>query len=199
MKKDNNQFIIMIWISMQEASGSDLKFIINYVKGKRGMVGIKAMLKSINSGSVLLSDVNEIGSTANYTEDTYKKIIEAAAVALGGDLNIRMNQIGYALGDRAKMTRFVAKLSTAKQVIKILEDRLITEIPYVKSSVQEISKHIVILRVTARKNGENFLQVADGYISAVLDQLNKSMTVSEKKIDNNELVYKFTLGEKDQE
>jgi hypothetical protein len=199
MKKDNNQFIIMIWISMQEASGSDLKFIINYVKGKRGMVGIKAMLKSINSGSVLLSDVNEIGSTASYTEDTYKKIIEAAAVALGGDLNIRMNQIGYALGDRAKMTRFVAKLSTAKQVIKILEDRLITEIPYVKSSVQEISKHIVILRVTARKNGENFLQVADGYISAVLDQLNKSMTVSEKKIDNNELVYKFTLGEKDQE
>jgi hypothetical protein len=199
MKKDNNQFIIMILIPMQEASGSDLKFIINYVKGKRGMVGIKAMLKSINSGSVLLSDVNEIGSTASYSEDIYKKIIEAAAVALGGDLNIRMNQIGYALGDRAKMTRFVAKLSTAKQVIKILEDRLITEIPYVKSSVQEISKHIVILRVTARKNGENFLQVADGYISAVLDQLNKSMTVSEKKIDNNELVYKFTLGEKDQE
>jgi hypothetical protein len=199
MKKDNNQFIIMIWIPMQEASGSDLKFIINYVKGKRGMVGIKAMLKSINSGSVLLSDVNEIGSTASYSEDIYKKIIEAAAVALGGDLNIRMNQIGYALGDRAKMTRFVAKLSTAKQVIKILEDRLITEIPYVKSSVQEISKHIVILRVTARKNGGNFLQVADGYISAVLDQLNKSMTVSEKKIDNNELVYKFTLGEKDQE
>jgi len=184
---------------MQEASGSDLKFIINYVKGKRGMVGIKAMLKNINSGSVLLSDIDEIGSTASYSEDIYKKIIEAAAVALGGDLNTRLNQIGYALGDRAKMTRFVAKLSTAKQVIKILEDRLITEIPYVKSSLQEISKHIIILRVTARKNGENFLQVADGYISAVLDQLNKSMTVSEKKIDKNELVYKFTLGEKDQE
>lgn len=184
---------------MQEASGSDLKFIINYVKGKRGMVGLKAMLKDINSGSMILSDFEQIGTTASYSEDVYKKVIEAAAKALGGDMSTRLNQLGYALGDRAKMTKFIARISTPKQVIKILEDRIITEIPYVKSSVQEVSKHIVLLRVTARKNGEDFLHVTDGYVSAVLDQLNKSILVSDKKLENNELVYKFTVGEKDKE
>ncbi len=184
---------------MQEASGSDLKFIINYVKEKRGMVGVKGILKELNSGSVLISSVGDIGSTQAYNEDIYKKVIEAAAKALGGDLQTRFTQIGYALGDRAKMTKFVAKLSTSKQLLRILEDRIITDIPYVKSSVQEISKHIVILRVTPRKEGENFLYVADGYINAVLDQANKSLTLSDKKLTKDELVYKFTLGEKDEE
>lgn len=184
---------------MQEASGSDLKFLISYVKGKRGMPGIKTIQKDVNRPKILFTDLDDIGSTQSYSEDVYKKFIEAAAKALGGDLKVRMNQIGYALGDRAKVTKFIAKIATAKQVVRLLEDSIITEIPYVKTSVQDVSKHIIILRVTARKEGANFLEMADGYINAVMDQLNKSMTLTEKKVEGDETVYKFTLGEKEKE
>ncbi|MEM0134026.1 MAG: hypothetical protein QXU18_02195 [Thermoplasmatales archaeon] len=179
---------------MQEASGSDLKFVIDYVKQRRGMSGVRALLNELNKPSILFTGLANIRRTQIYSEDIYKKVIESAAIILGGDQKMRLNQIGYALGDRAKMTKFIARFSTAKQLIRLLEDGLITDIPYVKSSVNEVSKHISILRVAARKNGENFLDVSDGYITAVLDQTEKELKISEKKMGNGELSYKFVLG-----
>jgi hypothetical protein len=179
---------------MQEANGSDLKFVIDYVKQRRGMSGVRMMLTELNRPSVLFTGIGDIRSSQYFSEDIYKKVIEAAATTLGGDLKTRFNQLGYALGDRAKMTKFIAKFSTPKQLIRLIEDSIITDIPYVKSSVNEVSKHITILRIIARQKGENFLDVSDGYISAVLDQANKTMKASEKKFDKNELSYKFVIG-----
>ena len=179
---------------MQEATGSDLKFIIEYVKQRRGASGVRMMLNVLNKPSILFTGVGDIGRTQIFPEDIYKKVIESAAAVLGGDLKTRMNQLGYALGDRAKMTKFIAKFSTPKQLVRLLEDGIIEDIPFVKSSVNEVSKHITILRVTARKNGERFLDAADGYITAVLDQAGRSLTISEKKMSDTELSYKFVLG-----
>jgi hypothetical protein len=179
---------------MQEASGSDLKFVIDYVRQRRGMSGVRAMLATLNRPSVLFTGLSDIGSSQSFSEDIYKKVIEAAAITLGGDLKTRLNQLGYALGDRAKMTKFIAKFSTPKQLIRLIEDSIITDIPYVKSSVNEVSKHITILRITARRGGENFLDISDGYINAVLDQANKTMKASEKKLEKGELSYKFVIG-----
>jgi hypothetical protein len=179
---------------MQEATGSDLKFIIEYVKQRRGMSGVRMMMNELNKPSILFTGLGDIGRTQIFSEDIYKKVIESAAATLGGDIKTRLNQLGYALGDRAKMTKFIAKFSTSKQLIRLLEDGIIEDIPFVKSSVNEVSKHISILRVTARKNGERFLDVADGYITAVLDQSSRSLTVSEKKMSSTDLSYKFVVG-----
>ncbi len=179
---------------MQEATGSDLKFIIEYVKDRRGMSGIRALLNQLNKPSILFTGLSDITRSQIYSEAIYKKVIESAATVLGGDVKTRLNQLGYALGDRAKMTKFIAKFSTPKQLIRLLEDGTITDVPFVKSSVNEVSKHITILRITARKNGENFLEVADGYITAVLDQAGKALTISEKKMGDGELSYKFVIG-----
>lgn len=179
---------------MQEASGSDLKFVIDYVKQRRGMSGVRAMLMELNTPHLLFAGLSDIGRSQTFSEDVYRKTIEAAAKILGGDFKTRLNQLGYALGDRAKMTRFVARFSTSKQLIRLIEDSIITDIPLVKSSVNEISKHITILRITARKNGDNFLDVSDGYITAVLDQANKTMKTSDKKFGKGELSYKFLLS-----
>jgi|YelNatPaOPRAMG01_1025707.scaffolds.fasta_scaffold08707_10 hypothetical protein len=183
---------------MQEATGSDLKFIFDYVRQRRGMAGVRSMLKELNTPTVLISGVGEIQRSETYSEDVYKKVIEAAARTLGGDLRTRLNQIGYALGDRAKMTKFVARFTSSKQMVKLIEDGILFEIPYVKSSVNEVSKHIVIMRIKARKGGENFLDVSDGYLTAILDQSNKSLVLSEKKADESEISYKFVIGEKPQ-
>ena len=179
---------------MQEATGSDLKFIIEYVKQRRGMSGVRGLLNELNSPSILFTGLTNIGRSKVFSEDVYKKVIESAAKILGGDLKTRLNQLGYALGDRAKMTKFIAKFSTSKQLIRLIEDVIITDVPYVKSSVNEVSKHITILRITPRKNGENFLDVSDGYITAVLDQSGRELKISEKKTVNGELSYKFVVG-----
>ncbi|MGC8561593.1 MAG: hypothetical protein ACP5UZ_00515 [Thermoplasmata archaeon] len=179
---------------MQEASGSDLKFIIEYVKQRRGMSGVRSLLNTLNTPSILFTGLGNIGRTQIYSEDIYKKVIESAAMVLGGDQKMRMNQLGYALGDRAKMTKFIARFSTSKQLIRLLEDGIIEDVPFVKTAVNEVSKHITILRVTARKNGDNFLDVADGYITAVLDQTGKELKISEKKAGSGELSYKFVTG-----
>ncbi|MCL4446783.1 MAG: hypothetical protein M0Z77_02080 [Thermoplasmatales archaeon] len=179
---------------MHEATGSDLKFIIDYVKQRRGMSGVRVLLNELNKPSILFTGLADIGRSQIYSEEIYKKVIESAATTLGGDVRTRLNQLGYALGDRAKMTKFIAKFSTSKQLVRLLEDGIITDVPFVKSSVNEVSKHISILRITARKSGEDFLDVSDGYITAVLDQSGKALTISEKKFGNGELSYKFVLG-----
>ena len=179
---------------MQEATGSDLKFIIEYVKQKRGQSGVRMLLNELNKPSILFTTLTNIGRTQVFREEIYKKLIEAAAVTLGGDLKTRLNQLGYALGDRAKMTKFIARFSTPKQLVRLIEDGIITDVPFVKSSVNELSKHVTILRVTARKNGENFLDVADGYVTAVLDQTGKSLTITEKKVTSEEVSFKFKIG-----
>ncbi len=179
---------------MHEATGSDLRFIIEYVKQRRGMSGVRVMLSELNRPSILFTGLGNIGRTQVFSEDIYKKVIESAATTLGGDTKTRLNQLGYALGDRAKMTKFIAKFSTSKQLVRLLEDGIIEDVPFVKSSVNEISKHISILRITARKNGEHFLDVSDGYITAVLDQSSRALTISEKKVSNTDLSYKFVLG-----
>ena len=92
------------------------------------------------------------------------------------------------------MTKFIARFSTPKQLVRLIEDGIITDVPFVKSSVNELSKHVTILRVTARKNGENFLDVADGYVTAVLDQTGKSLTITEKKVTSEEASFKFKIG-----
>ncbi len=179
---------------MHEATGSDLKFIIEYVKQRRGMSGVRAMLNELNRPSILFTSFASIGRTQIFSEEIYKKVIEAASLTLGGDQKTRMNQLGYALGDRAKMTKFIAKFSTSKQLVRLLEDGIISDVPFVKSSVNELSKHITILRITARKNGEEFLDVSEGYISAVLDQSEKALKITEKKVKDEEISYKFVLG-----
>jgi hypothetical protein len=179
---------------MHEATGSDLKFIIEYVKQRRGMSGVRAMLNELNRPSILFTSFTNIGRTQIFSEEIYKKVIEAASLTLGGDQKTRMNQLGYALGDRAKMTKFIAKFSTSKQLVRLLEDGIITDVPFVKSSVNELSKHISILRITARKSGEKFLDVSDGYISAVLDQSGRALKITEKKVNDEEISYKFVLG-----
>ena len=179
---------------MQEASGSDLKFIIEYVKQRRGMSGVRMLLNKLNTPSILFTGLGNIGRTQIFPEEIYKKVIESAAAVLGGDEKTRLNQLGYALGDRAKMTKFIARFSTSKQLIRLLEDGIITDVPFVKSSVNDVSKHISILRITARKGGDRFLDVADGYITAVLDQTSKELKISEKKMGNGELSYKFVIG-----
>ncbi len=181
-------------ILMQEATGSDLKFIIEYVKQRRGMSGVRQMLSELNKPSILFTGLTDIGRSKFFTEEVYKKVIEAAAKVLGGDIKTRLNQLGYALGDRAKMTKFIAKFSTPKQLIRLLEDGIITDVPFVKSSVNDVSKHITILKITSRKGGDMFIDVSEGYISAVLDQSGKALTISEKKVANGELSYKFVLG-----
>lgn len=181
---------------MQEASGSDLKFIFDYVRQRRGMVGVRLMLKELNSSTILISGISEIQRSQMFSEDVYKRVIEAAAKALGGDQKTRFTQLGYALGDRDKMTRFIAKFTTARQMIKLMEDSIIYDIPYVKPSLNEISKHITILRVKARKEGENFVTVCDGYLTAILDQANKSLILTERKISDSEISYKFVIGER---
>jgi len=60
---------------MEEASGSDLKFFINYLKQKRGMQGIKQMLKELNSNGVVISNLDDIGTLSSYPEDVYAKVI----------------------------------------------------------------------------------------------------------------------------
>ena len=40
----------------------------------------------------------------------------------------------------------------------------------------------------------NFLDVADGYVSAVLDQTGKSLTITEKKVTSEEASFKFKIG-----
>lgn len=179
---------------MQEASGADLRFVIDYVKDRRGTVGIRGMLEELNRPSILFTGLSKIGRTQSFSELVYKKVIESAANALGGDFKTRLNQLGYALGDRAKMTKFIARFSTSKQLIRLIEDSVMADVPFVRSSLQEVSKHISILKVIARKNGENFLDVSDGYISAILDQTNKAIKKSEKNFKNGVLSYKFVLG-----
>jgi len=179
---------------MQDATGADLKFVFEYVKQRRGMSGVRAMLASLNKPTILFGSIGEIKGSQLYPETTYKKVIETAAAVLGGDLKTRMNQIGYALGDRAKMTRFIAKFSTPRQLLRLIEDAIITDVPYVKTSLKEASKHIMILTVTARKDGEQFLDVADGYVSAILDQSNKAISPSEKISEKGEIAYKFVLS-----
>ncbi len=179
---------------MQEASGSDLKFVMNYVRQRRGMSGVRSMLNVLNQPGILFTGVTDLGVTKYYNEDVYKRLIESAAQILGGDVKQRLNQLGYALGDRAKITKFIAKFSTARQLVRLLEDSIITDIPYVKTSVNEVSKHIVILRIKARNKGEKLLDVCDGYVNAVLDQSNKGLTVAEKKITESDLAYKFVIG-----
>ncbi|MFP3299492.1 MAG: hypothetical protein RXN92_00205 [Thermoplasmatales archaeon] len=180
---------------MEEASGSDLKFFINYLKQKRGMQGIKQMLKELNSNGVVISNLDDIGTLSSYPEDVYAKVIIAVAKALGGDFNERMNQLGYALGDRANLLKLITKLSTPRQVIKTIEDNILFSIPYLKSSSSDISKHVVLLRVTPRKNGEPFLSMAEGYIKAIIDLSNKNINIEEKKKDGDSLVFKLKLGE----
>ena len=92
------------------------------------------------------------------------------------------------------MTKFIARFSTPKQLVRLIEDGIITDVPFVKSSVNELSKHVTILRVTARKSGENFLDVADGYVTAVLDQTEKSLTITAKKVTSEEVSFKFKIG-----
>ena len=84
---------------MQEATGSDLKFIIEYVKQRRGMSGVRGLLNELNSPSILFTGLTNIGRSKVFSEDVYKKVIESAAKILGGDLKTRLNQLGYALGD----------------------------------------------------------------------------------------------------
>lgn len=181
---------------MQEASGSDLKFIVNYVRQRRGMSGVRSMFNAVNKPTILFTGIGDIGKSRYFSEGVYKRVIEAAAQTLGGDNDQRLNQLGYALGDRAKMTKFVAKFSTAKQLVRLLGDSIISDVPFVKTSVNEVSKHIIILRVKARANGEKFLDVCDGYVSAVIDQANKSLSIAEKKNSGGELSYKFVIGER---
>ncbi len=180
---------------MQEASGSDLKFFINYVKQKRGMQGLRLMLKELNSNGVVFSDLDQIGTLSSYSEDVYAKVILSAAKALGGELEERLYQLGYALGDRANLLKVITKLSTARQLIKNIEDNIMFSIPYLKTGSSDVSKHIITLRVTARKEGKPFLSMADGYLKAILDMANKNLKIEEKKEDNGAMVYKIKLGE----
>lgn len=181
---------------MQEASGSDLKFIFSYVRDRRGIPGVRSMIKELNSSSILITGVSQIRRSHMFNEDVYKRVIDAAAIALGGDQKMRYSQLGYALGDRNKMTRFISKFTTARQMIKLMEDSIVYDIPYVKSSINNVSKHISVLKVKARKQGENFLEVCDGYLSAILDQSNKGLVLTEKQVSSTQISYKFVIGEK---
>ena len=68
---------------MQEATGSDLKFIIEYVKQRRGQSGVRVLLNEMNKPSILFTTLANIGRTQVFREEIYKKLIEAAAVTLG--------------------------------------------------------------------------------------------------------------------
>ena len=59
---------------MQEASGSDLKFIIEYVKQRRGMSGVRMLLNKLNTPSILFTGLGNIGRTQIYPEEIYKKV-----------------------------------------------------------------------------------------------------------------------------
>ncbi|MGC8644961.1 MAG: hypothetical protein ACP5UO_01675 [Thermoplasmata archaeon] len=179
---------------MQDATGADLKFVFDYVRQRRGMSGVRNMLAMLNRPSILFGSIGEISRSQLYPETIYKRVIETAANVLGGDVKTRLNQIGYALGDRAKMTKFIAKLSTPRQLLRLIEDSVIADVPYVKASLKDASKHIVILTIAARKDGEQFLDVADGYVSALLDQSNRQLAPSDKKVEKGEISYKFVIG-----
>ncbi|MEM0127868.1 MAG: hypothetical protein QXO03_02110 [Thermoplasmatales archaeon] len=178
---------------MQEATGADLKFVFEYVKQRRGMNGVRTMLAMLNKPSIIFGSIAEISRSQLYPEDIYKKVIETAATVLGGDIKTRLNQIGYALGDRAKMTKFIAKFTTQRQLVRLIEDAVITDVPYVKTSSNDASKHIIILTVAARKGGKAFLDVSDGYITALLDQSNRAIAPAEKKVGEEEISYKFVV------
>ncbi|MEM0127485.1 MAG: hypothetical protein QXO03_00155 [Thermoplasmatales archaeon] len=178
---------------MQEATGADLRFVFEYVKQRRGMNGVRTMLAMLNRPSIVFGGIGEISRSQLYPEAIYKKVIETAANVLGGDPKTRLNQIGYALGDRAKMTKFIAKFSTQRQLVRLIEDAVITDVPYVKTALKDASKHIIILTVSARKDGNAFLDVADGYITALLDQSNRVIAPSEKKVGEEEISYKFVV------
>lgn len=158
--------------------GDMLKKIVKYVKDRRGMNGMKHMLKIVNKDELWITDMNDIKTGANYSTDRFLLLLDGAVTALGGDAPKRTRQLGYYIGDELSISSLVMKISSPKKILNEIDKRIKKDFSGVNCEIKELSKHVYFLKLTTNKD-DIYLEFLIGYAKAVLDLSKTEINIQE--------------------
>jgi len=170
--------------------GDILRDIVKYVKDRRGMNGMKLMLKSVNKDDLWIMDMNSIKTGTFYSADKLVLLLNGAVIALGGDASERARQLGYYIGDQLSISSLIMKISSPKKILNEIDKRIKSDFSGVSCQIKELSKHVYFLKLTTNKD-DIYLDFLAGYTRAILDL--SRLKINLQEVNKSEKVREYTL------